>query len=76
VLAVIIAIAFMMMRGKGGEPERAPDAPEEPKPDVPDYLMPDPKPVTPEEPEYPDYSNGIPDEQPDEDMSEDGYLGY
>ncbi len=75
-LVVIVAIAFMVMRGRGGEPAEAPAPPEEPKPDVPDYLMPDPKPAAPEEPEYPDYSNGIPDEQPGEDKSDDGYLGY
>jgi chitodextrinase len=76
VLVVIIAIVFIMMRGKGGEPAEAAPAVDEPRPDVPDYLMPDPKPVIRDEPEYPDYSNGIPEEQPSEDKSEDGYLGY
>jgi len=85
VLVVIIGIAFVMIRDKGGEPAKAAPAPEEPRPDVPDYLMPDPKPSTPEEPkepevpeepEYADYSNGIPEEQPSEDGSDDGYLGY
>jgi hypothetical protein len=76
VLVVIVAIAFIMMRGRGGGPEETGTATEEPKPDVPDYLMPDPKPSTPDEPEYPDYSNGIPEEQSSEDKSEDGYLGY
>ena len=75
-LVVIIGIAFVMMRGKGGEPAEAAPAPEEPRPDVPDYLMPDPKPSTPEEPEFPDYSNGIPEEASSEDGSEDAYLGY
>ena len=78
-LVVIIGIAFVMMRGKGEEPAEAAPAPEEPRPDVPDYLMPDPKPSAPEgpkEPEFPDYSNGIPEEQSSEDGSDDGYLGY
>jgi hypothetical protein len=76
VLVIIVAIAFMVMRGRGGGPEEGDAVSEEPRPDVPDYLMPDPKPSTPDEPEYPDYSNGIPEERPSEEKGEDGYLGY
>jgi hypothetical protein len=76
VLVLVGVIVFMMMRGKGGQPEESAPVPEEPRPDVPDYLMPDPKPVVPEEPEFPDYSNGIPEDKPAEEKSEDGYLGY
>jgi PKD repeat protein len=80
VLVIIVVIAIMMMRGRDGEVEEAAPAPEEPKPDVPDYLMPDATPSTPpavpEEPEFPDYSNGIPEEQPTGETSDDDYLGY
>ena len=88
VLVIIVVIAIMMMRGRGGEPDEAAPAPEEPRPDVPDYLMPDAMPRAPpavpeepEHPEYPDYSNGIPEEkspeeQPTGEGSEDDYLGY
>ncbi len=83
VVLVIVVVAVMMMRGRGGEPAEASSGTEEARPDVPDYLMeeatrrtPPPPTDTPEEPEYPDYSNGIPEEQPSEDKSDDGYLGY
>jgi PKD repeat protein len=73
---VIIVVLFVFMRGRGGPSEALPPPPEETRPDVPDYLMPDPKPSPVDGPDYPDYSNGIPEEQPNGERSDDGYLGY
>jgi len=88
VVLVIVVMAVMMMRGRGGRPSEDAPVAEEPRPDVPDYLMPDATPAatpaappaappaTPDGPEYPDYSNGIPEEQPPGGSDDDGYLGY
>ncbi len=75
VVVVIILVLFFVMRGRGG-PIEAPPPPEEPKPDVPDYLLSEQRPSPVDGPEYPDYSNGIPEEGPREEKTDDGYLGY
>jgi PKD repeat protein len=76
VLVVIIGIWVMMTRSKGDDPGATDYAPEEPRPDVPDYLMPE-KLTPPAEPEFPDYSNGLPPEAPtDEAAEEPEYPDY
>lgn len=90
IVVVIIVVFVMMTRGRGGKPEEAAPVQEEPRPDVPDYLLPDPKPVRAptheehypgeqypvEEEAYPDYSGGLPEDQPEAESNGDGYLGY
>jgi len=85
VIVVLVIVVFVLTtRGRGGRPERDPPVQEGPRPDVPDYLLPDAQPVRapapeeqyPEEEIYPDYSGGLPEDQPETGVNGDGYLGY